>query len=352
MKSLRSFYNASRLKTLDAECQKFLQDKTRFPDMRLRLTNSSKLNLARFDKLSADLIEASISRDVDKYRKLMAEKYGAPDMAGLEEIVAYLAQRSATTKTQNLFDKFCELVDIDLKLNTHYKPSDECFDYYRKMFNRIFKNQLRTIRSNVEVGMSYGEAVRNVMEGLGLINLGWQIKKAKRGNALYIVGSQKTVFVPDGKFITNRSRAVRLLAHELLVHVGRRQNGIPYSLDEEGIGVLAEQLSFTRFMYKRSLRYLAVALGWGVDGNKRDFKQVYELVRLATLIIGFHDKGGASRVAFCETARAFNGGHSDIPGFVLTKDAVYFGANLRLWESLESHMMNVEEFESLIVGTA
>jgi hypothetical protein len=129
--------------------------------------------------------------------------------------------------------------------------------------------------------------------------------------------------------------------------MGARRAGFDES--DEGLALVLEQLFSARFMYKRTIRYLAVCLGYGVDGVWRNFRQVHEILWRAMVILGNAPEVAKER-AFYETVRAFRGGLPDVAGMAYIKDKIYLEENLLVWRQLEKRMLSPEEFTKLFQG--
>ncbi|HLG90629.1 MAG TPA: tyrosine/phenylalanine carboxypeptidase domain-containing protein, partial [Candidatus Saccharimonadales bacterium] len=151
-------------------------------------------------------------------------------------------------------------------------------------------------------------------------------------------------------------RLKQIVAHEVGCHVQRAMSDRRRSFlaqfddNDEGLAIVLEQLFASRFMYKRVLRYFAIALAIGVDGKKRDFCDVYEILWRTMRVISGNSPKDSKIQAFYETARAFRGGIPSEPGMAYLKDKVYLESNLIIWEKLEERLLDSDEFRRLFLG--
>lgn len=144
------------------------------------------------------------------------------------------------------------------------------------------------------------------------------------------------------------SAAVRIAVHEVYGHALRgHQDSITES---EGFASLLEQLVGDKFVFRRSYRYLAAALGWGVFGTPMTFRQVYEIIWRTMVITGTYSLQEAQMYAFDECTRVFRGGVPSLPGAIYLKDSTYFDANIRMWRNLKEHPLQYNEFVDVIEG--
>ena len=139
-----------------------------------------------------------------------------------------------------------------------------------------------------------------------------------------------------------------IVAHEIYGHALRSE--IDDQFESEGFAILLEQLLRDTFKFRRSYRYLAAALGWGVLGAPRTFREVYEIIWRLMVIASGYTEDKAKDYAFNECVRVFRGGRPDIAGMVFLKDTIYLAANIALWKQLEKTQISYNEFIDIIEG--
>jgi hypothetical protein len=113
---------------------------------------------------------------------------------------------------------------------------------------------------------------------------------------------------------------------------------------------MIEQLVGTNFKTRRSYRYLAAGLGWGVFGRPMIFREAYEIIWRLMAISSKYNEKKAKGYAFDECYRVFRGGRPDLPGAVYLKDIVYFEADARIWSVLSQKKISYTDFVNIIEG--
>jgi len=140
----------------------------------------------------------------------------------------------------------------------------------------------------------------------------------------------------------------RIVAHEIYGHALR---GPSKSLSEsEGFALAIEQLTGSRFKFRRAYRYLAASLGWGVFGKPMNFREVFEIIWRLMFISSGYSENKSKEHAFDECCRVFRGGRPDIAGAVYLKDTIYFDANIKVWNFLDAKKLDYEKFVDIIEG--
>jgi len=190
---------------------------------------------------------------------------------------------------------------------------------------------------------------------------GWQVIVDREGKYTSVNVSQekKAVNIPELRKLKH-SDLLALMEHELGTHVSRREKGersklklLGLGLDrylkgEEGIATYAQQKikgakDFTGLDY-----HLAVSLALGIDGKKRDFRKVYEVLKDFYFIKSKKDKGtaliDAQNAAWNTCVRIFRGTSSKTAGACLTKDIVYREGNIGVWNVVKNNPKEVRRF--------
>lgn len=222
-----------------------------------------------------------------------------------------------------------------------FAPSHETFLWYKNLFAQYFYMP-------VGAHISLVEALRIGVETTGLAKKGWQVSERSDASHARVNHATKKIFV-GREYVPRRRLSINMIvAHEVYGHAVR---GVRESMAEsEGFAIVLEQLLAPRFAYRRTFRYVAAALGWGVDGRPRTFRQVYEIIWRLMVVVGRYDEATAKSHAFDECARVFRGGRPDVPGAVYLKDMVYFAANVEIWQQLDKRRLSYNEFITFIEG--
>lgn len=179
---------------------------------------------------------------------------------------------------------------------------------------------------------------------------------------------EKTVFVPSDERLQQRKQPLRevgvkaIAEHEIGVHARRAFNGArqplklleiglhSYIRGEEGLASYVQQHVEGADEFYGFDRYLALSLAEGLDGEKRDFRGVYECMLdyyLLTLLPNEEALYRAQQGAWEVCLRIFRGTTGTGIGTVFTRDLVYLEGNVGIWNLLDT---NPELLEHLFVG--
>jgi hypothetical protein len=160
--------------------------------------------------------------------------------------------------------------------------------------------------------------------------------------------------------------------HEVGVHVQRRLNGdrasfaalgsglVGYEEAEEGLAVAMEQIYSGKTREAGVQYYTLLGLATGLDGNKRDFRDTYEIGwrRQAMLKVVGSDKelteevvAKAKKQAYIQCVRIFRGTPCDLRGVVYPKDLFYHDGNAKIWNYLDNIKGDEDAFKQLFQRT-
>lgn len=212
-----------------------------------------------------------------------------------------------------------------------------------------------------ETGLS-SSAVRDIFMALieSLDLTGWEAVVDETGarSRFSVNPIRKLVHVPNDEQLAGRPQPMTqrateaLAAHEIGVHALRAHQGAQqplkllslgldgYLRGEEGLASYEQQqIEGARWFYGQD-RYLAICLALGLDGEPRDFRSVFALMR-AYYQLQNADQDPVSartvRQAWEVTRRIFRGTSGQSTGQVYTRDLAYFEGNVGLWEFLINH---------------
>ncbi|HEX6415973.1 MAG TPA: hypothetical protein VFZ62_00415 [Candidatus Saccharimonadales bacterium] len=296
---------------------------------------------------SLDLVGASLQlqaqpndTNLARFRELNEALFGAPRKEYATGLLVRI-HGFVTPETQDLWGyirtalhgEFTEMPDI--------VPTHEEFTKYREYF--------LTYTGGVAMGnVSLSQLLQTDLEKTGLAAQGWRINIRDDDSHTKVHHARKTISVGAGYVPRTQNAAIRIAAHEVYGHALRgHQDSVAES---EGFAILLEQLLAERFKFRRSYRYLAAALGWGTIGRPLSFREVYEIIWRAMVIVGTYPEEKARIYAFDECARVFRGGLPAMPGAVYLKDGTYFDANVQMWQCLKEQPLDYNEFIDLVEG--
>lgn len=200
----------------------------------------------------------------------------------------------------------------------------------------------------------------------------WQVVIDESGARANLSASQttKTVYIPSNEQLEKRdpifeTKVRGLIAHELGVHAKRRENGertkfhlLSLGLDrylkgEEGVATYNQQLVEGDDEYVGIKRHMPISLAKGLDGRKRDFREVFEILKRYHILKednGENREKLVSQQAYSGCVRFFRGTSCQTPGAVFTKDIVYLEGNIGIWQlvnenSNEQHQFMVGKYD-------
>jgi len=194
---------------------------------------------------------------------------------------------------------------------------------------------------------------------------GWRVV-VDEGTAIRTNQSDKTTKIGNARKPVDSTEAAKLLIHENGVHVQRRVEGDRlndpllggtglegYLAPEEGLTTILEQTIDGKPRVEAGVQYyLMLAWARGLDGQPRDFRDVYELEwRRRVVKDGANAKDEelqsivekSKKQAWITSVRIFRGTPCDIPGMVYTKDQAYFVGNQNMWEYMDEMVKLPEE---------
>lgn len=318
-------------------------------DIDLYNRDESSLAFLQKRKTETELILALIKGQSDTAEKkeiiaINKELYELPSKDLFSQCLAYLEQRSFVTGTTDIYKSMQTKIELEPSFRLPQSPLESVFMTAKNDFIELFPGFSKIVSKVDDSKLSRQfilELFSNALADIGATADGWKVREIEYGANVRVSAFKKQVIV--GKYFKPRSslRLKQVVAHEIYCHVHRlmQSSSLEKKLpaEEEGIAIMCEQIIAETFSYKRMLRYIAVSLGWGVDGlHDRSFNEVYDIMWRAFMIISGCGEHVARDRAFYETARAFRGSNT-AGGTVITKDCIYFISNLRVWQLMSSN---------------
>lgn len=306
------------------------------------------------------MLRASASGDMKWFKRWSKFVYGSPS----PEIFTYTIQSVQETVTQSLtsdneqIKHAAEELQILLPTTmpaTQMKklPSEESVKYAQQVTLQELQDliQIPEIQGDIEA-----EQLRELFDQAlqKLEAEGWSVV-VDTGSKIGISVDQenKMVKIPSTRKMGFK-KLQALLAHEIGTHVARRINGersklklLGLGLDrssqgEEGVATMREQAVHGKVDGFIGLEgHLGISLAQGLDGNPRDFRQVYTFLekyyKLKELLKPEEVKLGAQTEAWNRTVRTFRGTDCNTPGACFTKDIVYQEGNIAIWDVVKNN---------------
>ncbi len=186
----------------------------------------------------------------------------------------------------------------------------------------------------------------------------WRVDVSKNSVILSVSQEDKSIIIPQSRTMS-RIKLRSLIAHEVGTHIVRRERGersplklLGIGLDhhiggEEGIATYNEMQISGAHDYPRLDRHFAAGLCAGFDGEKRDFRETYKLLKNYYLVKGESDVE-ATNIAWFVCVRTFRGTTCQTPGAYYPKDATaYTPGNIFITKMIRE---NHAECKRLMVG--
>lgn len=222
----------------------------------------------------------------------------------------------------------------------------------------------KTVVTSIEAKALFDEAIKK----MNIPN--WKVVVDTEGNSTSFSANQasKEIIIPSDEQLFRRSNLLdkgkieNLIAHELGVHAVRRERGersklqlLAIGLDryikgEEGIATYEEQLVKGADDYAGEVGHFSLSLAMGLDGKKRDFREVFEIMKRFSILLkkeSVDREALASQSAFRQCLRIFKGSTCNTPGVVYGKDMSYREGNIGIWNLVNSKS---EECHRFMIG--
>jgi hypothetical protein len=189
---------------------------------------------------------------------------------------------------------------------------------------------------------------------------GWKV--VVDGNRKTVSASQehKTVFLPQDISRTKR-KIEALIAHELGTHALRRERGERsklrllglgldrYTKGEEGVATYEQHKVEGADEYAGFLGHFGGSLAHGLDGTKRDFREVFEVLKhynIARLksVSGEDRIKEAQEQSWGTCVRTFRGTTCASAGTAFTKDIIYREGNIGVYDVVNTNEREAHRF--------
>lgn len=177
----------------------------------------------------------------------------------------------------------------------------------------------------------------------------------------------KTIYIPNTiklykrSIIPTNNNIRALIAHELGTHAMRRENGENSQLRLLGLGLdrfLKGEEGLASYNYHQiegandfaAFRsHFSISLACGLDGKKRNFREVYEILKLY-LLASLEGKltkellNKIESISWNTCVRCFRGTSCKTPGAVFTKGHIYREGNIEIYKLIKSNSKEVKRF--------
>ena len=298
------------------------------------------------------LLQATATGNDEQFVALSTELYGKPH----KRYFSYVARR---------VDMLCE----------NQRDSDpEAAKRLQKVVGKISTKELDistdilptldTDSPVIESVSQVKEIFTEVLERNGMSDVAL-VTKTDQSSHFSVQAELRQVFIPTETRLLARSKPLTVVGtkalaeHEIGVHMRRAVEGSQqklrlleiglddYLAGEEGVASYVQQQVEGASEFYGFDRYFAISLAMGTDGEKRDFRAVFQLMQdYYSLHFAAQNKSKANPAdaAWDICMRVFRGTTGQTTGCVYTKDKVYLEGNIETWHLLSEKPHVFEQF--------
>lgn len=309
-----------------------------------------------------------------KFKKYSEFVYGKPSLEGFSHIIQILRNNvtshisSDNPHLKKAAEDLMSLLPLHSSAITEYNlPQESDITAIRKKTLQELSKLLNfEIEIETEETVHTADSICTIFQVAlnSLRSEGWSVV-IDRGSKIGISVDQeyKQIKIPESRRLIF-TEIQSLVVHEVGTHIKRRLNGERsrlqllglgldrYEKGEEGIATMKEQvLHETIDDYAGLDGYLAISLAIGLDGKKRDFREVFEIMKkyfyLKILSSGKDAEQAmksAQTSAWNRTVRTFRGTDCRTKGVCFTKDMIYREGNIGVWEVVKDNPKEMVRF--------
>lgn len=291
-------------------------------------------------------------RKFSRYSKFV---YGKPE----EEIYRYSLGQIKGKVDKKILEDDVEISSVAKKLKEELMDQsfleNENINQDDYSFEEISVSKDKTEYLAEEIKKHFEEALIN----LGID--GWKIiiDDKSKISSISVSFESKEVKIPEKKKLIGKELDA-LISHEIKSHVFKSEKGersrlklLSLGLDRhyrgmEGIAGYNEQIAKGAEDFTGFDNHFAISLAIGIDGKKRTFREVYEILKDYYFISSKKEKAealkSAESYAWKQCVRVFRGTTCKTPGACLTKDIIYREGNIGVWNLMKSDSDEVRRF--------
>ncbi|MDP4038760.1 MAG: DUF1704 domain-containing protein, partial [bacterium] len=295
------------------------------------------------------MMKAAAEGNMRRFERYNGFVYGEPD----EDIFAFSVGRIREDASKNpdlawaakdLLETYPKIENLDVSL-----PSEETINYVREVTKRELSKitEIEPFEGKIDAEQIV-EIFNRVIGKLGLQDEWRVVVENTSRTGISINQEEKAAKIPQSRELTQKSLE-GLIAHEISTHVQRRINGegsklklLGLGLDryltgEEGVATMRQQVigqenidEFAGLDY-----HLGISFARGLDGEKRDFRGVFEVLEKKNYFYNLKKGQGkdkakqmARNTAYNSCVRIFRGTDCKTKGVCFSKDLVYREGNI------------------------
>lgn len=327
----------------------------------LALENNEVVRKAYHWKINEKIAQVRMLRAVregrdDKVLKYSTFVYGFPDKDvfayDLKAVSEIIAQNEGSDDLRKLFAMRRLRESLELESANENGISGDFLPVKKRVLLYPFQEEKKFKATEIK------EEFESALDEMKIE--GWSVVIDENITAISVSQEKKIVKVPEKRKL-NEIGIKKLIAHEIETHVLRREKGensklklMGLGLDrylsgEEGISTFAEQEIEGTDEFAGFDGHLAVSLAVGLDGKKRDFREVFNILS-DYMFLKSKEKDlnkaweNAKTAAWNRCVRTFRGTSCNTPGACLTRDIVYREGNINTWIVARGNLEEVTKF--------
>jgi hypothetical protein len=319
----------------------------------------------------ARLLKATLNGDMRRFARYSEFVYGMPSKEAFEYTVARIREKAqgALSSENDELRRAAEVLLAELpevKMDTERAlPEEDALELAHRQVLEEFSDVINLPVDGDEIeAEGIKEAFEQAIEHLK--GDGWDVVIDPDASNISINQERKTARIPEDRRVS-KDKLIGLLVHEIGTHIARRINGERsklkilslgldrYEVGEEGVTTLREQAIKNKVEdFAGEPRHLSISLAVGIDGQPRDFRGVYEIIKklyyFENLVNGKEPEEALTKAqakAWSGTIRTFRGTDCKTPGVCFTKDIIYREGNISVWDVVQN---NPEEMLRFSIG--
>lgn len=307
------------------------------------------------DKLAEEferikLYQAVLDGQPDDFLAATSKVYGTPQPAIWHRIAQKLQKRrnyslSKTPLLHQIITQYQPPQTIDEASRIRQPEASDILTLQKQLFSLfpfLALNDAPTELDATAIKDIFNEALTKI----GALNWKSELIEGSR-TAICVMNKNKVVAIPSKRRV-NKATVAKLISHEICTHVYRSTQaehsplqllrlGLDhYLMPEEGIATTNEQILAGEFInFSGETKYFAIGLVQGIDGIKRDFRTVYEIMKeYLFLRHPSKDQDYFNEKSWNLCVRIFRGTPANYKGVCYTKDLIYYEGNIKIWQLL------------------
>ncbi len=312
----------------------------------------SQLVMAAAEMNAAEVGSPWRDSALKKFKELNSELYGDINKSyffgilntELEIVKNYRPKNHRETEIVEFLKHELRFIKKGYKEHAIITESDK--DKYLKNINELYGSILNVVPEGKKFNAIQCAEIMNKTLVFAGFSEDWKVVIDSKKSSPSTLGSKKRIYLPKDTQRTS-DQIKGLILHEQEVHARRYFNGVQfpelsllatgtaeYLPVEEGLGTIMALLAApneTSPLERARQRYIHIGLALGVDGYKRDARQVFEITwRLHVLNTCHHkeitknDESQSKKDVYSHIENIFRGTDCFTPGIVYTKAKVYY----------------------------